>query len=168
MDGVKPTDILNLKVKAVAATRVQQLRTEAAGATRMSRLLLAGTGVEASYTVQVNNSQVPSSSLLAQLQEAVASYAFDDSLHRNALDDGAVALAYTSSEAVREPTVGDDGGGGAGGDDDAGDDEDTASVALSTGAIAGISVGGGVAVLAIALIVSCATKSTNNEKVTPN
>jgi hypothetical protein len=166
MDGVKPTDILNLKVKAVAATRVQQLRTEAAGATRMSRLLLAGTGVEASYTVQVNNSQVPSSSLLAQLQEAVASYAFDDSLHRNALDDGAVALAYTSSEAVREPTVDDD--GGAGGDDDAGDDEDTASLALSTGAIAGISVGGGVAVLAIALIVSCATKSTNNEKVTPN
>jgi hypothetical protein len=162
MDAVKATDILNLKVKAIAATRVQQLRAEAS-ATRTSRLL-AGTGVEASYTVQVNSSQVPSSSLLAQLQEAVASYAFDDALHRNALDDGAVALAYASSEAVRELTDVGDGGG----DDNAGDDEDTASVALSTGAIVGISVGGGVAVLAIALIVSCATKSTNKEKVTPN
>ncbi len=121
MQGMTASSIANLVVTAessegTARTTAESLRT-------IRRALQESTAVSLAYTV-AGTSRYSTSDLADQLQAALVSGAFDDSLHTIALQNGAVGLFNATSNSATTDI-----------------DEGSDSTTWSTGAIVGIVVG---------------------------
>jgi hypothetical protein len=166
---VNPSDITILVVKnenrvsgnAREPVSVQSQKTVGAASSSSERRALQATGngrtaLVVRYTVSVADAKVSAEVLFGQLQRAVSSYEFDSILHGFALDDGAVGLAYVSSEPVKEQTTGDD-------DDDSANKGGGSDPVLRQGAIIGIAVGGGGGLILIGAGVAYLMMQQNNK-----
>jgi hypothetical protein len=167
---VNPSDITILVVKnenrvsgnAREPVSVQSQKTVGAASSSSERRALQATGngrtaLVVRYTVSVADAKVSAEVLFGQLQRAVSSYEFDSILHGFALDDGAVGLAYVSSEPVKEQTTGDDD------DDGSANNGGGSDPVLRQGAIIGIAVGGGGGLILIGAGVAYLMMQQNNK-----
>jgi hypothetical protein len=173
---VQPSDVTDFIVK-YENQNVKHSRLDTAGATlgeafsarlfgaassSSERRALQATGngrtaLVVRYTVSVADARVGAEVLFGQLQRAVSSYEFDSILHGFALDDGAVGLAYVSSEPVKEQTTGDDD------DDGSANNGGGSDPVLRQGAIIGIAVGGGGGLILIGAGVAYLMMQQNNK-----
>ena len=144
MDGVNPSDIIDLEVvenmdsseESSESRRLRSADSEAEG--RRLQNSTVSNSISAEYVVKVHNSNLTYSTTSGQLKDGVADGTFDRNINVFAANNGALAFVNTTSTSVSTENLVNDGGDGG---SKKKDDDDDSDDGLSDGAIAGIVIG---------------------------
>lgn len=168
MDGVNPSDIIDLEVvenmdsseESSESRRLRSADSEAEG--RRLQNSTVSNSISAEYVVKVHNSNLTYSTTSGQLKDGVADGTFDRNINVFAVNNGALAFVNTTSTSVSTENLVNDGGDGG---SKKKDDDDDSDDGLSDGAIAGIVIG---VLVGVAIIGGIAYYFVNKSKSSGN